>query len=178
MTQHQGTYSLIVLLGLATVAKGQLLNGDANFPIISELRWELKMSEARNLCEQRRVATTSTDSTIVISVPVLGFASRTDLQFDEHLKTLKSVQAKFNEPTKLLADSISSHLTRTLGRGPVRTSKEKSLLIVTIRMEMALWRSSTGLVNLVTAMRGESLFDASLVLFPPTAQQQNQASPK
>lgn len=178
MTQHQGMCGLIAVLAFVTVAKGQLLNGDTNFPIIHELRWELNISEVRNLCEERHVAMTSTDSTIVISIPILGFASRTELQFDQRLKTLKSVQAKFNEATKLLADSIISYLTRALGRGPVRTSKEKSLLIVTIRMEMALWRSSTGLVNLVTAMRGESLFDASLVLFPPTAQQQNQGSPK
>jgi hypothetical protein len=177
MTRHQGICGLIAILSIATVAKGQLLNGDTNFPVINELRWELTMNEVRGLCERRHVAMTATDTAIVINVPVLGYASRTELQFDQHLKTLKLVQAKFNEPTKLLADSITSHLTRMLGRDPVRTVKEKSLLIITIRMEMALWKSSTGLVNLVTAMRGESLFDASLVLFPPTAQQ-NLRSPK
>jgi hypothetical protein len=161
---------MIAVLAFVTVANGQMLNGDTNFPIISELRWELTMNEARSLCERHHVAVTSTDSAIVVTIPVLGFASRTELQFDQYSKILKSVQAKFNEPTKLLADSITSYLTRMLGRGPVRTVKEKSLLIITIRMEMALWKSSTGLVNLVTAMRGESLFDASLVLFPPTTQ--------
>jgi hypothetical protein len=162
---------LIAILGLSTVAKGQLLNGDANFPIINELRWELTMSEVQSLCERHHVALTPTDSAIVITVPVLGFASRTELQFNGYSKTLKSVQAKFNDPTKLLADSITSYLTRTMGREPVRTVKEKSLLIITIRVEMALWNSSAGLVNLVTAMRGDSMIDASLVLFPPTAQQ-------
>ena len=162
---------LIAILGFSTVAKGQLLNGDTNFPIINELRWELTMSEVQSLCERYNVAATATDSAIVITVPVLGFASRTELQFNQHSKTLKSVQAKFNEPTKLLVDSITNYLTRTTGRSPVRTVKEKSLLIISIRVEMAFWSSSAGLVNLVTAMRGDSMFDASLVLFPPTAQQ-------
>ena len=135
------------------------------------------MNEVRGLCERHHVAATSTDSAIFIPIPVLGFASRTELQFDQHLKTLKLVQAKFNEPTKLLADSITSYLTRTMGKAPVRTAKEKNLLITTIRMEMALWKSSTGLVNLVTAMRGDSFFDASLVLFPPT-EQKSAGSPK
>lgn len=171
MIRHHGICSLIALLSIATVAKGQLLNGDKNFPVINELRWELTMNEVRGLCERHHVALTATDSAIVVNLPVLGFASRTELQFDQHLKTLKLVQAKFNEPTKALADSITSFLTRMLGRGPARTVKEKSLLIITIRMEMALWKSSTGIVNLVTAMRGESFFDASLVLFPPMAQE-------
>jgi hypothetical protein len=168
---------LIAVLAFVTVAKGQLLNGDANFSIISELQWGLTMNEARGLCERHHVAQTSTDSAIVITIPLLGFASRTELQFDQHSKILKSVQAKFNEPTKLLADSITNYFTRTMGRGPVRTAKEKSLLIITIRMEMALWKSSTGLINLVTAMRGGTIFDASLVLFPPT-EQQNGGNPK
>ncbi len=177
MTPYHGICGLIAILTLTTTVKGQLLNGDTNFPVINELRWESNMGEVRALCERRHVAMTATDSAIIINAPVLGFASRTELQFTQHAKTLKLVQAKFNEPTKILADSITSHLSRMLGRGPVRTAKEKSLLIVTIRMEMAMWKSSTGLVNLVTAMRGESLFDASLVFFPPTAQQ-SAASPK
>jgi hypothetical protein len=166
-----------VVLAFVTVAKAQLLNGDANFPIISELRWGVTMNEVQGLCERHHVAVTSTDSAIVITIPALGFLSRTELQFDQHSKALKSIQAKFNEPTTLLADSIANYLTRMTGRSPVRTAKEKSLLIITIRMEMALWRLSTGLVNLVTAMRGGSIFDASLVLFPP-AEQQAAGNPK
>jgi hypothetical protein len=55
--------------------------------------------------------------------------------------------------------------------------KEKSVIIMTLRMEMAVWKSSAGLVSLVTAMRDDALFDASLVLYPPTTQQ-SQSSPK
>ena len=171
MIRRERVCGLLLLLCVAVSASGQLLNGDAHFPIINELRWESTMSEVRSLCDRHHVAMTTTDSAIVITLPVLGFASRTELQFEQKQKTLKLVQAKFSEPTKTLADSLTSYLTLALGRGPVRTAKEKSLLIITIRMEMAVWRTSAGMVNLVTAMRGESLFDASLIFFPPTTQQ-------
>ena len=58
MTQHQCMRGLIAILAFVAVAKGQLLNGDTNFPIIHELRWESNISEVRNLCEQRYVAMT------------------------------------------------------------------------------------------------------------------------
>jgi hypothetical protein len=178
MTRNRSICSLIAILAAVTVVKGQpLFNGDANFPIVCELQWGSTMNEVLSLCERQHIAVTPKDSAIVIAIPVLGFSSHTELQFDQHLKALKSVQAKFVAPTKQLADSITSYLTRTIGRGPVRTSKEKNLIITTIRMEMALWRLSTGMVNLVTAMRGDSFFDASLVLFPPIVQQ-TAGSPK
>jgi hypothetical protein len=55
--------------------------------------------------------------------------------------------------------------------------KEKSVIIMTIRMEMAVWRSSAGFVNLVTATRGDTPFSMSLLLRPPTTQQ-TQSNPK
>jgi hypothetical protein len=165
------------MLGVATSARAQLLNGDANFPILNEIRWESKMNEVRSLCERRHAVESSTDSAIIISAPMLGFKVRTEMQFDQGSKTLKTVQAKFNEPTKTLVDSLTSHFTRIFGRAPIRTVKEKSVIIMTIRMEMAVWRSSAGLVNLVTATRGDAPFSASLLLHPPTTKQ-SQSSPK
>jgi len=177
MTRKQRACGLLLLLGVATTARAQLLNGDANFPILNEIRWESKMNEVRTICERRHAAESSTDSAIVISVPMLGFKARTEMKFDQGLKTLKSVQVKYNDCTKILVDSLTSHLTLMLKHAPFRTVKEKSVIIMTIRMEMATWRSSAGLVNLVTATRDNTLFDASLVLYPPTIQQ-NQSNPK
>jgi len=177
MTRKQRACGLLLLLGVATTARAQLLNGDVNFPILNEIRWESKMNEVRTICERRHAAESSTDSAIVISVPMLGFKARTEMKFDQGLKTLKSVQVKYHDCTKILVDSLTSHFTRIFGRGPIRTVKEKSFIVITLRIEMAMWRSSMGLVSLVTAMRDDSLFDASLVLYPPTTQQ-SQSSPK
>jgi len=153
----------------------QLLKGDENFPIIQELRWGLSMDEVRTLCAQRQVSITSTDSAMFVTVPILGFASRTELHFSEHPKTLNRVQARLNQPTKGAADSITNYLSRKFGANPFRTVKEKSVLIITLRMEIASWRLADGLVNVVTAMRGDSIFDASLVLIPPTTPQKPQS---
>ena len=177
MIRQKLVCGLLIQLYVATTAGAQLLNGDASFPILNEIRWESKMNEVQSLCERRHAAQSLTDSTIVLNAPMLGFKARTEMKFDRGLKTLKSVQVKFNESTKTLVDSLTSHFTLVFGHAPFRTVKEKSVIIMTIRMEMATWKSSTGLVNLVTAMRGDMLFDASLVLFPPTTQQ-SQSSPK
>jgi hypothetical protein len=177
MIRQQLVCGLLIMLGVATSARAQLLNGDPNFPILNEIRWESKTNEVRSLCERRHAAESSTDSVIIISAPMLGFDARTEMQFDHGSKTLKSIQVKFNEPTKTLVDSLTSHFTRIFGRAPIRTVKEKSVIIMTIRMEMAMWRSSAGLVNLVTATRGDAPFNTSLVLRPPT-NQQSQSSPK
>jgi len=167
MRHLRATVFVLTILVLPGIARAQLLNGDEHFPIINELRWETSMSDARTLCEQHRVAIETKDSTIIVTIPVLGFASRTELQFTESLKSLKSVQAKFSDASGQLADSVTNYFTRTLRSLPVRTFKEKSLLIFTVRLEMALWKSPTGIVNLVTAKQGNSFLEASLVFFPP-----------
>lgn len=177
MIRQQLVCGLLIMLGVATSARAQLLNGDPNFPILNEIRWESKMNEVRSLCERYHAIESSTDSAIITRAPMLGFKARAEMQFDQGSKTLKSVQVKFNEPTKTLVDSLTSHFTRIFGRAPIRTVKEKSVIIMTIRMEMAMWRSSMGLVSLVTAMRDDALFNASLVLYPPTTQQ-SQSNPK
>jgi hypothetical protein len=173
MYRHECVYSFLLVLTLTTSTKGQLLNGDSNFPILNEIQWTSTINEVRDFCALRAVDASTTDSAIIISARMLGFAARTELKFDQNLKTLKLVQAKFSESTKTVIDSLTNHLTRMFGRGPLRTVKEKSLLIMTLRMEFASWRSAAGLVNIVTAMRGDSPFDVSLVLFPPTLQQKS-----
>jgi hypothetical protein len=177
MIRQQLVCGLLIMLGVTTTARAQLLNGDANFPILNEIRWESKTNEVRSLCERQHAVESSTDSAIIISAPMLGFMARTEMKFDQGSRTLKTVEANFNEPTKTLVDSLTSHFTRIFGRAPIRTVKEKSVIIMTLRMEMAVWRSSAGLVNLVTATRSDDPFSVRLLLRPPTIQQ-SQSSPK
>lgn len=173
MLRRQRIFGLLALMCIAATSRGQLLSGDENFPILNEIHWASTQNEVRDLCVRRHVEASQTDSAMVIRSPMVGFAARTELQFDQNLGTLKLVQVKFSKSTQTLVDSVTNHLARTIGRAPVRTVKEKSVLIMTLRMEIASWRLSTGLVNLVAAKRGDSLFDASLVLLPPTIQQKS-----
>jgi hypothetical protein len=171
MTLLRGAYGFLLMLSVATAARAQLLSDHANFPILDEIQWGASIGDVRGACGRRQVSEISTDSSIVLREPMLGFAARTELQFDQHAKGLRHVQVRFIEPNQIVVDSTTNYFTRTLNHPPFRTVKEKSLLIVTIRMEIASWRLPSGLVNLVTARRGESLFDASLILLPPTHQQ-------
>ena len=171
MTHRRTDFLILFILGAAGYANGQILGGDEHFPIIKELRWESTMEEARTVCERSRVSPDINDSVVVVTIPLLGFTARTEFQFNQSRQSLKSVQAKFNEANAALVDSVTGFFTRTLGRPPVRTAKEKSLILFTVRLEMAVWRAAWGMVNLVTAKQGNSFLEASLVFFPPTIQQ-------
>jgi hypothetical protein len=173
MVRAQKRYLLMLALALvlSPPASAQMLRGDRNFPVLNELNWNMSMEEVQSICQKNSVLESAKDSLIVLAVSFFGCSTRTEIQFDKEHKTLKLVQAKFKEPTKAAADTLLQHLTAICGRPPYRTVKEKSLLIVTIRMQMAVWRSPTEIVNLVTATGGDSIFDLSLVLFPPTKQQ-------
>jgi hypothetical protein len=175
--RRQTICRLLLLIGLATPARGQLLNGDANFPILHEIRWNSGMDEVRGLCEARHVVQTSKDSAMVINVPMLGYAARTEVQFDRDLKTIKLIQVKFDEATASLVDSVTSHFTRTMGHKPMMTVKEKSLIIFTVRIEVASWKSRTGAVSLFAGKRGDSLFSASLLMGAPTTDRTNANRP-
>lgn len=169
--QERSVLALAVMIVFAATAQAQMLRGDPSFPVLNELDWKMSMQEVQNLCQKRNVPESAKDSSIILAVSFFGFSTRTEIQFDKGLRTLKLVQAKFKEPTKAMEDTLLQHFTKICGMAPYRTVKEKSLLIVTVRMQMAVWRSPTELVNLVTATRGDSIFDLSLVLFPPTKQQ-------
>lgn len=164
-------FGLLMILGCITSSRGQLLNGDANFPVLHEIQWTSGMKDVRFLCESRHIVQSSTDSSMIINSPMLGFAALTEIQFAGDLKTIKLIQVKFNEATTALVDSITSHFIRIMGHQPIRTVKEKSLLIFTIRMEVASWKSRTGIVNLFASKRGESLFSASILMGAQTVGQ-------
>jgi hypothetical protein len=159
-------FGLAVLIGLTSTASSQILNHDEDFPVLNEMRWDMSLSEARSLCEARHVLRGSSDSSVTFEMSYLGFPASAELTFDHGSGTMSHIQVKFKEPTKTIEDTLVNHFTRTCGREPVRQVKEKSLLIITIRMEAAVWKLPSAVVELVTAKRNDSIFDLHLVLLP------------
>ena len=164
----------ILVVVLATVAQtpsiAQTLLEDREFTPLDKIKWGMKESEIVTITQKLGLLASSTDSTVVLRAPILRFPARTEIQFDSETGRMKLVQAKFDESTNALADSVTNYLVHMLGRAPARTVKEKSFIIFTLRMEWASWKlPSNGLVNLVTMKRGDSLLDASIVLVSPTA---------
>jgi hypothetical protein len=168
MSHCQGLYALVMMIGLSTAAHAQILNHDLNFPVLNEMRWGISINEVRSLCEVRHVLESSTDSTVIVGMSYFGFPARVEINFDRPLATLSRIQVKFKDPTKAIEDTLVDHFTRACGSAPYRQAKEKSLLIMTIKMEIAAWKSPTEIINLMGAKRNDVLFDLYLSLLPPS----------
>ena len=173
MLKLQKRYFLAIALAmaLAPTVSAQMLRGDKDFPVLNQLNWKMSMQEAQDICRKQGVAASVKDSMVVLEVSFFGSSTRTEIQFDRDLQKIKRVQAKFRDATKALEDTLGQRLTAICGMAPYKTTKEKNLLIVTLRIQMAIWRSPTEIVSLVTGSKGEDLMDLSLVLVPPTKQQ-------
>jgi hypothetical protein len=173
MVSFQKRHLLTIILAatMVGVAPAQLLHGDRAFPVLNELRWEMGMQDVQSLCQEGSVLEYSKDSLVILNVSFFGSSCRTEIQFDQDLKKIKRVQVKFKEATKALEDTLVQHFTALCGMAPYRTMKEKNLLIVTLRIQIAAWRLPTEIVSLVTGMKGDDIMDLSLMLAPPTKQQ-------
>jgi len=166
MARRQFFLALAAMIGASTITGAQILNRDTSFPVLNEMRWEMSLNEARSLCESHHVLENSTDSTINFGVNYFGFSARTEIVFDRSSMTMARIQVKFNDAAKAIEDSLVNHFTLTTGSAPYRQVKEKSLLIMTIRMEIAAWKLPTEIVNLITAKRNDTLFELHLGILP------------
>ncbi len=164
--------ALAVAMLFPSIGQTQMLRGDKDFPILNELNWKMSMQDVGSICQKSGVLESSKDSSMILTISFFGSPTRTEIQFDETLKQIKRVQAKFKEPTKTLEDTLVKRLTTICGMAPYKTSKEKNLLIVRIRVQAALWKTPTEIVTVLTGLSGEELIDLSLVLHPPTIRQQ------
>lgn len=162
----RGLFELVAMISIATIAGAQILNRDPNFPVLNEMRWDMSLNEARSLCEAHHVLEGSTDSTVTLRMSYFGFPAKAEIVFDRALATMERIQVKFNDAAKAIEDSLVNHFTRTSGNAPYRQAKEKSLLIMTIKMEVAAWKLPTEIINLVTAKRNDVLFEIHLTLLP------------
>jgi hypothetical protein len=163
---------LLSLCGLATtmsfpmLAVAQMLGGDPGFPVLNEISWEMRTSEVQNLCDSKWKATISTDSTLVYNSSFFGADTRTKIQFDAKLKRPWMIEIGFEHANSTIRDTLVSHFTLTTGRQPVITTKEKSVIIFTMKMVVAAWRVGKETVGVMTAMRGSSVVALSLVITP------------
>jgi hypothetical protein len=163
---------LLSLCGLTStvsfpvLAVAQMLGGDPNFPVLNEIRWEMSTGEVQNLCDSKWKATSSTDSTLVYSSSFFGAEARTKIQFDAKLKKPRMIEIGFEHANSTMRDTIISHFTLTTGRPPVITTKEKSVIIFTIKIVVAAWKTDKETVGVMTAMRGSSVVALSLIITP------------
>jgi len=149
----------------------QLLGGDPDFPVLNEIRWEMNASEIQGLCKDRWKLTRSTDTTIAYSVSFFGSASRVKIQIDVKSRKPRLIDIGFEEATMAMRDTLVYHFTRMAGKPPVITTKEKSAIIFTIKLETAFWKTSNETTAVMTGLRGSSVIAVSLILTPPNIAQ-------
>ena len=169
--QKHHAFELVLAMALAATAPAQMLRGDRAFPVLNQLNWNMSMQEVQDISQKQGAFESAKDSIVILALSFFGNSTRTEIEFDQDLKKIKHVRAKFKEATKTLEDTLVQHLTRICGAAPYKTTKEKNLLIVTLRIQMAIWKSPTEMINLVSGFKGEDMMDLSLVLRPPTNQQ-------
>jgi hypothetical protein len=153
-------------MSFPALAVAQMLAGDPNFPVLNEIRWEMSTSEVQNLCDSKWKATSSTDSTLVYNSSFFGAEARTKIQFDVKSKKPRIIDIGFEHANSTMRDTLVSHFTLTTGRPPIITTKEKSAIIFTIKMEVAAWKTGKETVGVMTAMRGSSVIALNLIITP------------
>jgi hypothetical protein len=157
---------LLSTTSFPTPASSQVLGGDPDFPVLNEIRWEMSASDIQGLCKNRWRQTMNTDSTMVYNASFLGIASRVKIQIDMTSKKPRMIDIGFEDATVATRDTLVNHFTRMAGKAPVVTTKEKSAIIFTIKFEMALWKSGSETIGVMTGMRGSSVIAVSLILTP------------
>jgi hypothetical protein len=156
---------------IPTPAASQGLVGDPSFPVLNEIRWEMSASQIQGLCKDKWKETSSTDSTVVYKSSFFGSASMVKIQFDMKSKKARMIDIGFEEATIAMRDTLVNHLTQIMGKPPVITTKEKSAIIFTIKLEMAFWKSGNETIAVMTGMRGSSVVAVSLILTPTSVTQ-------
>ena len=170
MIRRQSLYWLAAVASLMAVARGQALKGDDSFPMLNEMRWEMSLVEVKNLCAAHQSLETGTDTTVIAGMNYFGFPTRIQIMFLHGSPSINSITVKFKSPTRQIADTLINHFTRLTGKEPLRQTKEKSLLIVTLRMELSGWKLRDGTVSLIAAKHNDDIFDLFLTLLPASKQ--------
>jgi hypothetical protein len=156
---------LAVALTLFSVpAQAQLLAGDSRFPIINEIRWETTRGDITKICEKQGLPIHTTDSTLVFQVKVFDKPTKTKIQFEPSTQTPFMVSVVFDESTEPMRDTLINHFTTTAGKKPVFTTKEKSAVIFTMKMELASWKIGGDLVSIMTMKGGGSMLGLSVLI--------------
>ncbi|MCX6145352.1 MAG: hypothetical protein NTZ35_19270 [Ignavibacteriales bacterium] len=166
MIRLLGLCGLVSTTLFPIIVVAQMLGGDPNFPVLNEIRWEMRTSEIQSLCNNKWRETSSTDSTMVYNSSFFGASAKTMIQVDPKSKQPRMINIGFEQATSAMRDTLLNHFALITGKPPVITTKEKNAIIFTLKFEMALWKTGKETVGVMTAMRGSSIVALSLILTP------------
>ena len=158
--------SAVLMAVLSTALQAQVLDGDERFPFLNEIRWDMNREALLRVCAAKKVNVSRNDTMIAFNVKALDVEARAFVRFKEKADKPWGIEVKFNELTENLVDTLVNHFTLTTKESPLRASKEKNLILVTMRMEFAVWKTKSEHIRLVVGKQGKSIFDINLSIQP------------
>ena len=161
--------SAVLIAVLSTALRAQVLNGDDRFPFLNEIRWDMNKESLLRVCAANKLNVSRSDTMIAFNVKAFGVEARAFVRFKSKADKPWVIEVKFKELTEKLVDTLVKHFTLTTGESPLRASKEKNLILVTMRMEFAVWKTKSEHIRLVVGKQGKSIFDINLSIQPTTS---------
>ncbi len=156
----------ILAVMLPAIVHAQVLNGDQRLAPLNQIRWEMSKATIFRLCSAIKSNTVENDSAISFDADFFGAPARAAVRFKNSIERPRQIEVKFKKHPAGLPDTLINHFTRTLGKNPARVEKEKSALLFTLRMEIAVWKTTKETVNLIVAKNNQSIFDIYLMISP------------
>jgi hypothetical protein len=156
---------LIAALFCVTIPlQAQILAGDPRFSIVNEIQWDMNKENIKNLLEERHIQFRINDSMLVFQTRFFENSAGTKIQFEPGSQTPSTINIGFNDATQVMQDTLLKHFTTTTGKKPILTTKEKSALIFTVKMEVATWKISEDVVSIMTMRAGGSMLGLSVLI--------------
>lgn len=154
------------IMALPTILHAQVLKGDDQFALLNQMRWDMSKEEVLRVCNANKTKIGGNDSTVTFDAVFFGLEAKTIARFKNKAERLEKIEVRFKEQTEKLLETLVSHFTLTTGESPVRAEKEKSLLLITMRMEIAGWKTKAEKILLMVGRRNNSIFDIYLSIAP------------
>ena len=155
-----------LITALPTILHAQILNGDDRFPLFHQIRWDMNKERVLHVCAANNVNAIETDTTVTFDMRVFDVEAKAFVRFKDKTEKPWVIEVKFKELTEKLVDTLVNHFTRTTGESPLRAAKEKSLILITMRMELVAWKTKMDKIRLIIGRRGDSIFAINLSLGP------------
>jgi hypothetical protein len=157
---------VVLITTLPTILQAQVLNGDERFPVVNQIRWDMSKEGILKVCSANKVTVGGNDTIVSFEVRALDAKAKAYVRFKNKAERPWVIEVKFNELTEKIVDTLINHFTRTTGESPRRAAKEKSLLLFTMRMELAVWKTKLEHIRLMVGKQGKSIFDINLSIAP------------
>ena len=158
-----------LLIALPTILHAQVLEGDEQFPLLNQLRWDMSREKVLNICAANKANTGGNDTTVMFDARFFGAEAKTIVRFKSKPERLRGIEVKFKDLTEKLLETLVSHFTRTAGESPLKAEKEKSLLLITLRIEITAWKTKTEKIRLMVGRQNKSIIDISLSIEPASS---------